>query len=788
MNLCYETGESRFLHGKIFVETSDKSVQLFRIANMVAIATIAFYAPQSFAQASGGEAAGLDGSQSRNIELADIVVTAQRRGENSQRVPVAIQTVTGEAIRDAGYSTLTDLQYLAPGLQYDPTQGAAFQIRGVGTTSFDFSNAKSVNVVVDDVVMDGQRANGLIGLADLAHADVLMGPQGTAFGKNSTSGVIAITTNRPLLNTTSVQASASFGAHDDRILHTTVNLPLGDRAALRITGFDQGQDGFGRNVTLNKLVGSTHDYGGRGRLLLQPSDRFDLLVSGDYGHHWDSNVRTPVSGQPAAVTAILGSLGVTPGPRSADTADGIYGQLETEEWGASVRAHAKIGNHDLTSISAYRYTRYNNDTPANLTPIDRFAYVPYNVGYLHTDKVSQEVHLASPEGGVVQYLIGLFYNRLEATQTQLQWATLGAPVFTNGTPTRTLFAVSGAIGATGNASLFRAVNETAATFGEIRITPTRWFHLNLGARYSHDDNAQGLNHVTVDPVPVIGFAPRFVPTSAPPVRPFGRVTGDDFSFRISPTFQIAPELMVYGTYTTGYKPAGIAFVGNKYDPFAAETVKAWEVGLKSEWFGRRLRVNIDLFRSDFTNFQATILTRIPDGAGGSLLATAIGNAGGLRSQGFETSIAARPTASLSLTASASYTDAYFTDYRFDATTNYTNTRLPNSPAFSATTAATYEHALSASLRLRGHADYAYRSGSWTVVGQPGYSYVPAFGLTNARVSILHARSGTEMGVYARNLFDTYFSTGWQIYGAIGLLRYSAPNARRTVGGFVSIRL
>ncbi|WP_237709261.1 TonB-dependent receptor [Sphingomonas elodea] len=768
------------------METTDKSVQLFRIANMVAMATTAFYAPQSFAQASGGGTAGLDGSQSRKIELADIVVTAQRRGENGQRVPVAIQTVTGEAIRDAGYSTLTDLQYLTPGLQYDPTQGAAFQIRGVGTTSFDFSNAKSVNVVVDDVVMDGQRANGLIGLADLAHADVLMGPQGTAFGKNSTSGVIAITTNKPLLNTTSVQASASFGAHNDRILHTTVNLPLGDRAALRITGFDQGQDGFGRNVTLNKLVGSTHDYGGRARLLVQPNDRFDLLVSGDYGHHWDSNVRTPVSGQPAAVTATLGSLGVTPGPRNADTADGIYGQLDSEEWGASVRVHAKIGNHDLTSISAYRYTRYNNDTPANLTPIDRFAYVPYNVGDLHTDKVSQEFHIASPEGGPVQYLIGLFYNRLEATQTQLQWATLGAPVFTNGTPTRTLFAFSGAIGATGNASLFRAVNETAATFGEIRITPTRWFHLNLGARYSHDDNAQGLDYVTVDPVPVIGFAPSFVPTSAPPERPFGRVTGDDFSFRISPTFQIAAELMAYGTYTTGYKPAGIAFVGNIYDPFSAETVKAWEVGLKSEWFGRRLRVNIDLFRSDFTNFQATILTRIPDGAGGSLLTTAIGNAGGLRSQGVETSIAARPTASLSLTASASYTDAYFTDYRADATTNYTNTRLPNSPAFSATTAATYEHALSTSLRLRAHADYAYRSGSWTVVGQPGYSYVPAFGLTNVRVSILHTRSGTEMGVYARNLFDTYFSTGWQIYGAIGLLHYTSPNARRTVGGFVSV--
>lgn len=766
---------------------SEESVHLFQISHLAAAFVCAFSVPQAIAQTHSIQPAEAVAEDEQRGELAEVVVTAQRRSENGQHVPVAVQSITGEAIRDAGYKSVTDLQYLAPGLQYDPTQGAAFQIRGVGTTSFDFSNAKSVNVVVDDVVMDGQRANGLIGLVDIAHADVLMGPQGTAFGKNSTSGVLSISTNKPQLNTRSLEASASLGAYNDRILNATVNVPVGDRAALRISGFDQGQDGFGRNVTLNRLVGSTHDYGGRARLLLQPNDRFDLLVSGDYGHHWDSDVRTPVSGQPAPVAALLRSVGVTPGPRNAYTADGIFGQLESEEWGASVRAHARIGEHDLTSISAYRYTRYNNNTPVNLTPIDRFAYVPYNIGYLHTDKVSQEVHLASPQGGWFQYLVGGFYNRLEATQAQLQWATLGTPIVTTSVTPRPLFAVSGAIGASGNASLFHAVNETEAVFGEVRIVPTAWFRIDLGARYSHDDNAQRLSYVTIDPVPITGFSPRFLPTSAPPVIPFGRVKGDDVSVRVSPTFQIAPDLMVYGTFTTGYKPAGIAFVGNKYDPYASEAVRAWEFGLKSEWFGRRVRVNIDLFRSDFSNFQATILTKIPDGAGGFLLATAIGNAGGLRSQGIETSITVRPSRALSLAASASYTDAYFTQYRFDATTDYTNTRLPNAPALSATASATYARALSAHVKLRLHADYAYRSETWTVVGQPGYSYVPGFGLTNARVSILHEPSGVEAGIYARNLFDTYFSTGWQLYGALGLLHYTSPNARRTLGAFANVR-
>lgn len=190
--------------------------------------------------------------------LPEIVVTAERRSESSQKVPLAIQSVDGAAIANSGYTAVTDLQYMMPGVQYDPTQGAAFQIRGVGSTSFDFSNAKSVSVVVDDVVMDGQRANGLTGLVDIERVDVLMGPQGTLFGKNATSGVIAVTTGKPKIGDLSVRASASFGEHDERILNGTVNIPLGQIAALRVSGFDQAFDGFGRNVTLNRLVVDCH--------------------------------------------------------------------------------------------------------------------------------------------------------------------------------------------------------------------------------------------------------------------------------------------------------------------------------------------------------------------------------------------------------------------------------------------------------------------------------------------------------------------------------------------------
>lgn len=731
-------------------------------------------------------AAHAEEAPSSDDALPEITVTAERRAESSQKVPLAIQSIDGEALAKTGYTSVTDLQYTMPGVQYDPTQGAAFQIRGVGSTSFDFSNAKSVSVVVDDVVMDGQRANGLTGMVDIDRVDVLMGPQGTLFGKNATSGVIAVTTTKPKLGEWSLRGSASFGEHDERILNGTVNVPLGPIAALRVSGFDQAYDGFGRNVTLNRKVGSQHEYGGRAQLYLEPSDSFNLTVSGDYAYHWDSSVRTPVSGQSAEVTAILNELGVYPGPKSADTADSSFGQIKTEEWGASLRANARIGDHELTSITAYRVTGYDNWTPASLTPYDRYAYIPFNIGRLDTDKFSEEVHLASPTGGFVEYLVGAFYNRLHARQTQLQWSTGGKPLYDSaGTPLPTLIALTGAIGKDGNASLFDSVNETMAAFGQLKFNFTPRLGLTLGGRYTHDNNSQSIDYVTIDPLPIAGYTPNFVASSAAPAYDFGRVKGDNFSFRIAPTWQAADNVMLYATYSTGYKPAGIAFVGNKYAPYEDETVKAWEAGIKSEWFGRRLRFNLDVFRSNFKDFQATILTQIPDGAGGTINATVIGNAGGLRTQGVEGNLVVQPMRGLQLSGAATYTDAKFTDYVYNATTNYTGTRLTNSPEWSATAAIDYDHEFGSGLGFKAHADYAYRSEYWTVVGQPDYSHVPGYGLVNGRISVTLPNRPIEIGIYARNLFDTYFSTGWQQYGTLGLLHYTSPNARRTLGGFVN---
>lgn len=712
--------------------------------------------------------------------LAEVVVTAQRRAENLQTVPISVSSLSGQALDNSNFQSITDLQYLVPGVQYDPTQGSAFQIRGVGSTSFDFSNEKSVSVVVDDVVMDGQRENGLEGLEDIKRVDVLMGPQGTLFGKNATSGAIAITTNDPVLNELSGKVNASYGERNDRIVNMTLNVPLTSQLAARITAFEQGQDGMGEYTTLHKKLGSFSEEGVRLKLLYEPNDRFQAIVSADYEHHWDDTIRTAVSGAPAAVTAEEIAAGVNPGPKNVSDADSSIGQIDTKSYGESVHLRYKLGEDTLTSITAYRVTDYDNATPADLVPTNEYAYIPYNNGALKTSKISEELRLASPTGRFFEYVGGLFYDKLDANQTQLQWGTLGAPlVSSTGVPVTQLYALTGAIGQAGNISDFRARNTSVAGYGQVKFNLTDRLSIAFGGRYSYDDNAQSISYPTVASLPITGVVDTFTATSAAPLYSNGDVTDRNFSYKISPEYRITNNIMVYASYSTGYKPPGVAFVSNKYDPYKAETVKAYEIGEKSEFFNHRLRLNFDVFREDFTDFQATILTAIP---GAATLQAVIGNAGGLRSEGAEANFALRATNDLTLSGAVTYTDAWFTNYVYNTTTNYTGSSLTNAPRWAFTLNADYKHDFGPVL-MQANVDDSYRSRIWTVVGQPSYSEVPGYNLVNARVGFTPANSKLQFGVYVRNLFNTYFSTGYQQYGALGLLHYTTLDAYRTAGVF-----
>jgi iron complex outermembrane receptor protein len=169
--------------------------------------------------------------------------------------------------------------------------------------------------------------------------------------------------------------------------------------------------------------------------------------------------------------------------------------------------------------------------------------------------------------------------------------------------------------------------------------------------------------------------------------------------------------------------------------------------------------------------------------GNPLPQTAIGNAGGLRTRGAEATFAWRATNALTFNGGLTYADAHFTDYAYNATTNYGGTPLTNAPKWQGTIGAAYDREISGNMRLRANLDYAYRSKVFTVIGAPAYSEIPGYGIANGRISLAPMGRDFEFGVYGRNLFDTYFSNAFQQYSTLSMVHYISRDAHRTIGVF-----
>jgi iron complex outermembrane receptor protein len=702
------------------------------------------------------------GANSSSDRLDDIVVTAQRRNENLQNVPIAITVVQGEDLAKSNFQQISDLQYLAPSVQFNPGSGGTFQIRGVGTQSYDFSNEQSVSVVVDDVVIDTQRDPGLIGLVDVQQVEVLRGPQGTLFGKNSTSGVIAITTAKPVLDEWSATVSASYGERNDRDVTGIVNIPMGATMALRLSAFEDGQDGYGRDTVYDTRIGTFHEEGARAKWLFEPTEDLEMLLLAEYAKHTDNSVPILTSASPPTVAAVA-AAGTAVGSNNVNDADPYTASIDSQSEGVSLRVNYKLGAQTLTSISAYHRFTTVGDAPVDAAPTA--LYLPINIDVIHTNKISEEIRLASPTGQFLEYVAGLFYDRLSLNSTQQQWGTLGSTL-----PDDVYLAVTGAAGTNTNEDLFNSTNESKAVFGQIKLNFTNQFNLSLGARYTHDDNGQSFGFVTI-PTSFVT-----VPLFAAPALSSGSVSHNNISYSIKPTYAFTPNLMAYLSYATGYKGPGVAFVSSIYDPYKAETVKSYEAGVKSEWFDQRVRLNADIFREDYTDFQAQTLVFLPGGGPGVYI---IGNAGGMRSQGVETDITFRATSSLSLNGGITYAHSYFTNY-VDGTSTYTNFPLTYAPRLEGNVAADYRFPVSSQYDVTAHANYSYRTQVYTVIAEP-YSIVPGYGLLGGRIGFAPHSGPWQVGVYGRNILNKHFSSGSEQLGGVGTLSSTSLDEFRTIG-------
>ena len=737
-----------------------------------------------------------------NADVADIVVTAQRRTESLRDVPIAITVVNGESIRQTGASQFADITQRTPSLNFTATPGVPnFAVRGVGTNSFDYGIESAVGVAIDDVNITLPRFVPLNSLADVQRVEVLRGPQGLLFGKNTTAGLISITTNRPELGTFGSSGRVQAGERDQVQAQAVLNVPLGSNAAIRVSGGYQYQ----RPVTEVVGPGSlppVRRYFGTAKLLWEPTDRFSLYAIADYQNNsgieaystirkFGGNDATPI---PAAlriyapanfVLAQNSALGVVASPTNRQTAIGsndVYN--DQNSFGAQLTAAYDAGPVTITSVTAWRnlHARANNDV--DQTPIPFF---DINLATTRAHQFSEELRVANSTPGPVSYVAGFYYYRQQINAVNLQAGTLG--VLPASSPIR-LSAV------TGQAN-FDYSTKSYAPFAQVTFSLTPQLRLIAGGRYTHDE----IDSNTVSTlVPNVCNLTTFLlsggrtcngAVTAPRVG--SRSTGG-WSARGGVEYAIAPTANLYATYTRGYKGPAVSSTGGVAFAVDPETVNAYEVGAKFDLLDRRLSLNVAGFINNFRDFQAQVFDPSLNGGIGAFRT---GNASALKTRGVEAEFVLRPASGLNLSGGVTYLDSKYGDYNVACyygqtaaqgcsltgpSFNAAGSPLVGASKWTTSLAASFERPVGNELKVFFNGDWRYRSRFYYAINDPN-TIQPGFSLVNAAIGLADVGDHARVSLFVRNLFDQrYAATIYPGNFSVGQYVQSLPdNAFRRVG-------
>jgi iron complex outermembrane receptor protein len=745
-------------------------------------------ASQAHAQQRGAAADG-------PLALEEVVVTATKRESRLQDVPVSVAVVSEERLQVTGTVSTSELPSLVPGIYFAPapqTKTTQFVIRGVGTFAVTNGLETSVGIAVDGVPI-ARPAGQIADMIDIERVEVLKGPQGTLFGKNATAGVIAITTKLPRLGETSTEGNISFGSYRELNIDAAQNIALGEKAALRLTGWRLGHGGYIDTATPGDSLnyGDKNSYGVRAGLTFAPSERFSYTLIGQ----WDGKDQrggiptlagiTPRSG--ALATAAAASLGIVPSRSNRLGDTGIRPVQNSDNYAVTGIGNYELGGgYDLTSVSAYR--EVNDDSIANPLAINAPNFSLVNKGNDVYKTWSQELRVASPSDQPLSFVAGVFYYKFEVDDVQRQFGVA--------LPT---------LGGVNVIAPQHVEQENYAVFGEgtYRVLPT--LRLLVGLRYSHDkvEGTYSRAHVTAPTLPITAS---FQPVLATP----DPIKYDFLSYRLGFQYDVQPGVMFYATASRGYKGPGfnftpsitaaqVASVGVDVNP---ETVRSYETGLKGSFFDNRVNASIAVFHSTYKNFQATTAVSI------NPLVYSVQNARELRSKGVEVDLNALVARGLTVGFSGAYTDAKFTDFAtapcyggqpalpagspltpgfcVGSRQDLSGSRLPQAPKWTGNLNFRYERDLTEDWTgfVTGTVNYSSRV-KFEATSDPFNTQAP-YALVNMAAGFGPQDGRWTLSVYARNLFDEGFVTRRRESSG-GYQQFFPYESNRRVGGMLNFR-
>jgi len=734
------------------------------------------------------------------LAVDEVVVTARRRDEDAQTVPIALNAFTGETLADRRAFNVRDLQQLAPSLTVTVTnpRNTSINIRGLGNSVSVYNDGlqPAVGVYVDQVYY-GRPGQAVFDLTDIGAIEVLRGPQGTLFGKDTSAGAVVISTNAPSF-TPEIRGDVSVGNYDYFQTHLVVGGPIVDGKVAGRLSFGQTQrGGYVENVYAGTRTQNYRDWGVRGQLLFTPNEAFKLRLTGDYGQQRSSTAATVITGlltnytdgtaYPFGYLQRLQRVGVTPLPIDPGARrvalDGLNNYWE-EHGGATAIADLDLGGNVLTSVTAFRAWNWSPHNDGDGTP------VPAGVDFHQANQqkqFSQELRITSSGDRRLDYVAGayFFWQDINAEAVNAY-----GPAAANWFIAPTAAAPEVAAAALNN---YRIVSRSSpeihsyAAFAEGVFHATPKFDVTLGLRYTYE-KMTGYFRQTATGQDLSGLSAAGQAQASALRARYGAANSfsaktDDGSVtgRVSLAYKVTPDVLTYATYSRGYKAGGLNLSNiNTLGALAVspvvgpETIDAYELGLKSAWFDRRLTANLALFWTEDDNYQTTQLNLVNN-------VSSLTNAGKARSRGVEADLQAQPFDGLNLYASATYNDATYQSYksapcaieiRPGGACDLSGLRLPGVSLWAVSAGGEYRHDApdirGAATQVYLGADYSYRSSFYTTAADSIYSRIPDYGLLNLRAGLRAADGAWDLQAWVRNAGDTdyYLSLSAANTGAI----------------------
>ncbi|WP_367183358.1 TonB-dependent receptor [Phenylobacterium sp.] len=609
--------------------------------------------------------------------VGEVTVTARRREETVQSVPLAISVVSADKVDSTGAFNVGRLQQLTPTLQYYSTnpRNTSVNIRGLGVpfglTSDGFE--QGVGFYIDDVY-NARVATATFDFLDVSRIEVLRGPQGTLYGKNTTAGAVNITTNQPTFDF-EAKAEVSAGNLSFKQAKAAISGPLSDTVAARLAISTTTRRGTIYNVTSRQWVNGQDNLGVRGQVLFKPNDDLAITFAGDYSKQ-DAEccaqiyVRTgatqrPLNRQYAALAAAQGYTVASTNPFDRITDVDANLNAGNKIGGVSARVVWNLGPGTLTSVTAWRFWDWK---PENDRDFLGLSIVSKSQNPSQQDQYSQELRY-NYAAERYDFVVGAFAfkQRIDTQGTEQQgpassrWNIAPSNALSND-PT----VLDGLVAR--NTQYLK--NTSFALFGQASWKVTDAFTIQPGVRLNYDKKEGFYQRLVFDGqgVPVLlgqtgarraAQLAIFTPQLSTP-----EFSDWNFSYDLTASYRFTPDVFGYATYAKSFKTGGINQNGLPTDaagnPILAagrikpEDVDHFEAGVKTQFWDRRATLNVSAFRTDIKDYQATVT----NGQLG-VLRGYLANAGKVRSQGFEFDFAVRPSERFTAYANGAYTDATY---------------------------------------------------------------------------------------------------------------------------------